>query len=391
MILLLNFLSFSIWIYLLFFHGRKLFSKEPFFWANKFVFEKCFKFGKKPDSKEISVVIPARNEENSIQVALDGILKQKKFISYVVISNDQSTDNTITNAVRKFQQYNFSQYKIINIKQLPPGWSGKTWALKKGTDEAIKKVSTNYILYLDADIYLQPNLISKLLTTMKSKKLSMISLMANLNCKTKLESFFIPAFVFFFQKLYPFNLVNNSQNNLAAAAGGCMFCKASVFRKTNIFEHIKSKIIDDCNLAKELKRNGSIWLGLSKLVTSKREYKDLNSIWNMVSRCAFEQLNHSIFLLFMSIIGLVIIYIFPISSLLISLIGNDTKNLLFSLIIFLLTILCYMPTLNFYKKSSLYSFTLPLASFFYILMTISSAFNFHFRKGNEWKGRRYLR
>ena len=59
MILLLNFLSFLIWIYLLFFHGRKLFSKEPFFWTNKFVFEKCFKFEKKHDSKEIAVVIPA--------------------------------------------------------------------------------------------------------------------------------------------------------------------------------------------------------------------------------------------------------------------------------------------------------------------------------------------
>ena len=104
---------------------------------------------------------------------------------------------------------------------------------------------------------------------------------------------------------------------MAAAAGGFIFCKASEFKKENLYNKIRNKVIDDCNIAKLLKKNGAIWLGLTNQIKSGRSYKNLKSIWNMVSRTAFEQLNHSLILLFICILGLTIVYLFPLAVMLI--------------------------------------------------------------------------
>ena len=54
----------------------------------------------------------------------------------------------------------------------------------------------------------------------------------------------------FFQKIYPFSKVNDSKNSLAAAAGGFILCRSEVFNEHNLYDQIKDKIIDDCNIAK---------------------------------------------------------------------------------------------------------------------------------------------
>ena len=89
----------------------------------------------------------------------------------------------------------------------------------------------------------------------------MLSLMAKLKCKTIWEILLIPPFIYFFQKLFPFSKVNNQKEDLAAAAGGFILCKSELFKKQNLYELIKDKIIDDCNLAKIIKVKGEhIWL-----------------------------------------------------------------------------------------------------------------------------------
>ncbi len=389
MIFFLNLASFFIWIYLVFFHGRKINFKDPFFWTSKIIFENFFNLDSKNYKKKISIVIPARNEEKSITTTLESILKQSEFISQIIIANDQSTDKTVLNAKKKFKQHNFKNFKILNIEKLPSKWSGKTWALKQGVDEVLKNDSTDYVMLVDSDINLDSDLIIKLAKTMDKKKFSMISLMAQLRCKNKVEKLFIPTFIFFFQKLFPFNRVNDPKNKLAAAAGGCMICRTNIFKKINVFEKIKNKIIDDCNLAKIFKKEGPIWLGLSRKVESNRKYLNLFSIWNMISRCAFEQLNNSIILLCVSVLGLVLIYLFPLFAIFISIYETNYQNLIISLITFFMSIMCYLPTVIFYRKKPFYSLSLPFVSFFYILMTISSAFNYYFKGGNEWKGRKY--
>ena len=393
-------ISLTIWLYLFFLHGRKLFSNEPYFWSNKIIFEKSINYEilkknkiKKPD---VIVIIPARNEEKNISLTIQSLMKQEEQIKKIILINDQSTDNTVLIAKNLFYHSKFRRYTILNTKFLPKGWSGKLWSLEQGVNEAIKDKKNNYLLLIDADITLEKNVIHNLKKTLIKRDLFMISLMAKLNCSHFWEKLLVPPFIFFFQKIYPFNIVNKKTEKIAAAAGGCIFCKQSLFEKTSLFEKIKHNVIDDCNLAKLIKKKGSIWLGLTNKVHSTREYKNLYSIWKMISRCAYEQLHNSPLYLFFSIVGLFLIYLawpvgfiyyFSEENFILSLQNYINFCLLF--ILFLITTTCYFPTTRFYKVSKFFTLFLPISALFYITMTISSSFNYHFKNGNEWKGRKY--
>ncbi len=385
------YVQFFSWIYLIFIHGRRFFSKDVFFWSSKIIFEQKisdkeseFKINTK---KSICLFIPARNEEKFIEKTLKSVINQKLKNLFVLIINDNSSDLTVRKAKRIFEKKKFNNYEILNGKKLPKGWSGKVWALYQGIESIKKKY--DYFLFIDSDIVVSEGLINKAVRYLENNNLLMLSLMAKLECKTTWEKLLIPSFIFFFQKLYPFNLVNNNFSNLAAAAGGFILCDAEVFKKENLYKKIRSKIIDDCNLAKLIKKRGSIWLGLTNLVKSQRRYEKLSEIWGMVSRTAFEQLKNSILLLLLSVIGLLLIYIIPFLNLFIF---NHADNSLLYYLNFInisMLILVIVPTIRFYNLAPIYYFSVPFSALIYTLITINSAYNFYFKEGNVWKGRKY--
>ena len=251
-----------------------------------------------------------------------------------------------------------------------------------------KKKKIDYYIFIDADIELRKKTISNVINFLKVRDLAMVSLMAKLNCKSFCEKTLIPPFIFFFQKIYPFNLANNPKSKLAAAAGGFITCKAVLFRNENIYEKIKNKVIDDCNIAKIIKEKGGIWIGLTGLVTSNRGYTKLTSIWKMVSRTAFEQLSYSKTLVLISILGMFVLYLSPLIGIVTAIIMNLTNLLLLNLLIFISILLIFFPTFKFYNLGIIYIFFVPFSSFLYMLMTISSAYS-HYKSGNIWKGRSY--
>ncbi len=389
---ILFFFPFASWIYLAFFHGRDFFSKQPFFWTNKVVFNEKFYINikknlKKKETVDICIIIPARNEEKTIENTLKSIVAQNLSMFDILIINDNSTDKTVQIAEKTFEDLNFKRFKIINGKKLPPIWSGKVWALKQGIDSAIKK-NYKFFLFIDSDIVLKNNIIYNVKNCLIQNNFMMISLMAKLNCQTFWEKILIPAFIFFFQKLYPFNAVNNKNFKTAAAAGGFVFCKAKAFHKQNLFEKIKDKVIDDCNLARLLKKNGSLWLGLTNDVVSKRKYFKLAEIWKMVSRTAFEQLNYSFILVVFSVVSLFFLYLTPFLNLFLLDITKNNLHIINAITI-LLIIVTSIPTIKFYKLNVLYYFSLPISATFYMFMIVSSAYNHLAKKGNPWKGRNY--
>ena len=174
--------------------------------------------------KKVCVVIPARNEENVITNTLLSIVNQHDVFINVLIVDDNSTDKTVDNAKQFFLKKRFKDFKILSGKKLPVGWSGKVWALYQGV-EYLKKSKHDYVLFLDSDIRIEEKTLIKTINFLENKKLKMLSLMAKLNCSTIWEKLLIPSFIFFFQKLYPFNLVNNPNKEIAAAAGGFILCK----------------------------------------------------------------------------------------------------------------------------------------------------------------------
>ena len=378
--------SFFSWTYLLFFNSRKYFSYNEFFWSNMTVFEKFYEKNNNKNNQNICVIIPARNEEKIISETLNSIIQQGLNNIRILIINDNSTDKTHSVASNLLKKKKI-KHQIVKGKKLPNGWSGKVWALKQAVD-ILKYKQIEYYLFLDSDIILKKGIISETVNFLCKKKLLMVSLMAKLNCSSNWEKLLIPAFIYFFQKIYPFSKVNDPNSSLAAAAGGFILCKSEVFSKENLYDQIKDKVIDDCNIAKKIKEKGNIWLGLTEKIYSKRCYTNLSEIWKMVSRTAYEQLSFSPLYLCLSVFGMCIIYLYPMFAIFFFE-KNQTSLFLLNTLTILIVIISFRPTIKFYNLSSFYYFSLPLASLVYIMMTLTSAFNFHFKKGNIWKGRKY--
>lgn len=384
------YLNLIVWVYLIFFWGRKIFSCEPYFWTNKVLFRSYPKLTNNT-SEIIAVLIPARNEQHTIKQTLRSIIKQKDISKEIILIDDNSIDLTVKNAKEIFKKEKFAEYHIIKGKPLKKGWSGKVWALHQGTEYVRKKKKFKYFLFVDSDIILKKGTISSLILKTKEKKLLMISLMAKLNCKSIWEKLLIPSFIYFFQQIYPFNEVNKRNSKISAAAGGCILCCSSLFKKTNLFAQIKNKVIDDCNLASIIKKKGPIWLGLTTNIKSSREYNKFNDLWKMVTRTAYEQLNNSILLLTICIFSMLIIYLIAPCFIIIHFLNSGISHqyLIISTISTILMYVSFLPTAKFYKISFLFFILFPISSLIYVLMTINSAFNFYFSSGNVWKNRKY--
>jgi hopene-associated glycosyltransferase HpnB len=246
-----------------------------------------------------------------------------------------------------------------------------------------------YILFTDADIEHDRLNLRRLVGRAEAGNLDLVSLIVRLRCASLWERLLIPAFVFFFQKLYPFPLVNEPGRPEAAAAGGCMLARRAALEAAGGVATIRGRLIDDCALAALLKRSGAVWLGLTDSVRSLRAYESLSEIWTMVARSAFVQLNHSLLALMGTVAGMAVVYLVPPLALVAGLAAGDGTTAAVGGVTWLLMAMAYRPTLRLYRLSAAWGLTLPIAGFLYTLMTADSARRHWLGRGGGWKGRNY--
>ncbi|MGR9109063.1 MAG: glycosyltransferase, partial [Gammaproteobacteria bacterium] len=261
----------------------------------------------KPPLDEITVVIPARNEADVIQRTLEGLANQSANLR-VILVDDHSEDETAARAAKT----PLTHLRIVKGTDLPAGWSGKLWAQNQG----LELVETATVLLLDADVYLDPEILGTLLEKKRIENLHFISLMARPSFRHFRDRALMPAFVYFFKLIYPFALANSRNPRFASAAGGCILLDTEIFQKIGGLQSIRNAIIDDCTLAKRVKAKGyRTWTGLTRNVHSQRPYESLSAIWNMVARTAFTQLRYSSALLGLCTVLMAILFLVPLSPL----------------------------------------------------------------------------
>lgn len=373
-------LSLVIWLFLLLFWGG--------FWlSNQRLEDSDYKLKKYPT---VWAIVPARDEAEVLPVSLPSLLNQNYEGEFsVVLVDDNSCDRTFQIAQQTAEELNKAdKLKGIKNKPLAKGWKGKLWAIEQGIDSV--QPAPDYFLFTDADIKHDLNNLSQLIYKAETEDLDLVSLMVLLRCESFWEKLLIPAFVFFFQKLYPFAWVNNPHKSIAAAAGGCILISNQALLDIGGIAAIKDALIDDCALATAVKSQGkNIWLGLSKTTTSLRQYDNLKVIWDTIARTAFDQLNYSFWLLVATIMGMSIIYLAAPICLVIGIITTNWLLTGMALFTWLLMACAYIPTLRLYNLSVLWAFSLSAIAFLYTLMTIDSAIKYYQGKGGSWKGRTY--
>jgi hopene-associated glycosyltransferase HpnB len=329
------------------------------------------------DLSDVTVLIPARNEEEMIKTTLPALHEQGRGL-HIILIDDQSVDGTFEVA----RQGGGKNLLIIRGEVPPADWSGKLWALEQGR----RQISTPLTLLLDADIEVKPGVIVELRRAMKEKDVQLISLMAMLRMKTCWERLLMPAFIYFFRLLYPFRLSNSASSKTAAAAGGCILLETEVLNAIGAFTSLRGELIDDCALARRVKSSGyRTWIGLSHSVRSLRPYNDLGVIWNMVARNGFTQLGYSKLALSFCTIIMLASFFAPGIGLLLS----PVYLKLLSAFCLTTMMLTYLPTLRFYGISGWWALTMPVIGTLYLAMTWTSAIRHWLGKTAEWKGRTY--
>jgi len=359
------------WIYLLAFRGRFSDARErddrnappePTVWPS------------------VIAVVPARDEADVVGQAIRSLRMQDYPGEFrVILVDDNSTDGTGPAARAAGGDH---PLEVIAGAPLAAGWTGKLWAQSQGVAQA-SAASPTYLLLTDADIFHESRNLRRLVARAEAGGLVLTSLMARLTVRSGWERVLIPAFVFFFQMLFPFAWVNDPRRKTAAAAGGCMLVRREALGAAGGMAAIRGEIIDDCALARLLKRRGPIWLGLTRRVQSLRPYSSLGDIGRMVARSAYAQLGYSPALLAGTVVAMVVIFAAPP---LLAMFAPGPARWL-ALGTWIAMALAMRPMLKLYRLWSLWGAALPLAGALYGAFTLWSAIQSWRGRGGLWKGR----
>ncbi|HZZ87976.1 MAG TPA: glycosyltransferase [Caulobacteraceae bacterium] len=367
--LIIGFICLGAWVYLLLFRGSFWLMRErddldlppePAAWP------------------AVVAVVPARNEADVIDRSVGSLLAQDYGGEFRVVLVDDNSDDG-TGRLASAADSN-GRLTVIKGQPLARGWTGKLWAVSQGVEAA---GAPAYLWITDADIAHDPQTLRRLVARAETGGLALVSLMVRLQTGTLPERLLIPAFVFFFDMLFPFALVNDPRRKLAAAAGGCMLVRREALERAGGIASIRGEIIDDCALGARLKAQGPIWLGLTRTSVSLRPYGSLADIGRMVSRSAYAQLNYSPLLLAGTLAGMSLVYL---AAPVLAAFGDGPARWL-GLLAWALMAAAFQPMLRYYRLSPLWGLLLPLIGALYTAFTVQSAIDVWRGKGGMWKGR----
>ncbi len=331
---------------------------------------------------DVTVIVPARNEAPTILACLRSLLAQEYAGAIrVILVDDLSTDGTggIADSLRD------DRLTVLRGAPHPPVWSGKLWALQQGVDAAGR---AELLLLTDADIEHAPGHLASLAAKLEADDLDMVSEMVALHTRSLAERALVPAFVFFFQLLYPFVWVNDAGNRTAAAAGGTVLIRRRSLERAGGLGAMRNALIDDVTLARRVKSFGRIWLSHSAMAASIRPYETAGDVWRMVSRCAYVQLGHSPWLLAGTVAGMALVWLVPPAA---ALFADQPWARLAGLLAWAAMIWSYLPSLRRAGQSPIWAAALPFVATFYGAATLGSALDHYRGRGVVWKQRAYHR
>ena len=377
MLVFVSFLVFIIWIVLFFVWGN--------FWQIWEFDSDRVQFPGPPQWPRVTAVVPARNEAASIEAVISALATQDYAGGCsVIIVDDHSGDGTAEIAHRAATTARAaSRIRIISAPELASGWTGKLWALNTGVKESAP-AAPDFYWFTDADVVHAPDTLRRLVSRAQADKLDLTSLMVLLRAETFAERLLIPPFLYFFLMLYPPKWIAKRNAKTAGAAGGCILLRQTALERAGGLATICSEVIDDCALARAVKRSGgTVWMGLTRASKSLRAYESFPEIRDMIARTAFTQLRYSTILLAGTLVAMILTFVLPLT-------------LTFSaylhvwplaLAAWCLMTASFLPTVTFYRLGPIWAPLLPLAALFYTYATCLSAARYWLGRGGQWKGR----
>ena len=375
--LTLTIVSLLIWVVLAFFRGA--------FWQIRRFDDDVVPPRNLEKWPRVTAIVPARNEAATIARAVESLVKQDYPGQLrLVVVDDHSDDETGSLAREAAARLGLAdRVEILPAAALTPGWTGKLWALQQGV-ETTSGLVPDYFWFTDADIEHAPDTLRRLAGRAEAGRIDLVSLMVLLQAKSFPERLLIPAFLYFFLKLYPPQWIADRNAKTAGAAGGCVLLKREALERIGGLTAVRGEVIDDCALARAVKRSGgAIWMGLTRKSVSLRTYTSFAEIRDLIARTAFTQLRYSNFLLIGTLLGMLVTYVTPV------VLTFSAQSVVWrlSLATWAMMAITYLPTVRFYGLSPVGAPLLPVAAVFYSYATWLSAVRYWLGRGGQWKGR----
>jgi hopene-associated glycosyltransferase HpnB len=367
----------GIWLYLLFFRGG--------YWR-VWEFNDDFAAREMPaEWPRVVAIVPARNEAETIGKTVKSLLRQDYPGEFSVFVVDDHSDDGSSLVAQRAARDNAPKVRVTvdATSGLPAGWTGKLWALNEGVRWSSADLAA-YYWFTDADVVHAPDTLRRLIARAKRSNLDLVSLMVLLRAKTIPERALIPAFLFFFLKLYPPRWIADVRSQTAGAAGGCIVLRREALEHVGGLQAIRGEVIDDCALARAVKRSGGrIWMGLTQASISLRAYRRIGEIRDMIARTAFTQLRYSPAFLFAALTGMFVTYLAPV----VLVFSSHPVPRFIGLAALILMMVSYLPVVRFYRLSLLWAPFLPLTALYFSYATWLSAARYWLGRGGQWKGR----
>jgi len=181
--------------------------------------------------------------------------------------------------------------------------------------------------------------------------------------------------------LYPFRRIADRRSSVAGAAGGVMLARRAAIEGIGGMAALKGALIDDCTFARRIKtQGGRLWLGLAEQTRSLRVYHGWAEPWNMIARSAYDQLDHSPFLLVGTVLAMGLVFVAP------PLLALGT-GLCPAWLAWAAMTAAYLPMVSFYRLPLWWALALAPVALIYLGATLHSALRHHLGRGGQWKGR----
>lgn len=331
----------------------------------------------------ISVLIPARNEEENIRKCVSSLLKQTYTNLEIIVLDDDSRDRTfeILQELCAFSE----KLKVVRGEKTPAGWNGKNWACHQLATMA----RGEWFLFTDADTIHKPRSVAEAFAAAQRNKATLVTCVPGLITKTWSERLYLPIINFAFFVLLPFRLINYSRvSRLALGVGPFMFIQRDFYLSCGGYEAIKREIVDDIALAKVVKKKGGqvTVLDGTKFV-DVRFYTNFNDLWSGFSKNSYEAIGSTPYNLAGVLIACYFLFIYPYLSLWGAIESHQSFIVPFSQVL----VLCAMRIILALKfdTSIFYGLLHPLSVFLWILILFNSFRLSVFKKKFEWKERFY--
>ena len=264
----------------------------------------------------VSIMVPARNEEDNIAKCLDSLLAQSYPHIEVIVANDRSTDRT-AEIVREMCEKD-DRLRLVEVQDLPEEWTGKNHAL----DTAVKEAKGEWFVFTDADTWHAPACTAQCMSHALSAGVDMLSLVGKQDHRTLWERMFVPPIAATLMLWFRQKKVNNPDCPVAFANGQFILISRSMYEKCGGHARVRRELLEDIAMSKEAKKEGGhIHLVYAAELLTTRMYDTFGSFFRGWSRILHSGLEKSSVRLFLQLVLTFLCSIGPAIAALIGLVG----------------------------------------------------------------------